>query len=329
MLRSGSGRSRACLALARQFACCAGSGEAVGGLQFLPPRPGTVTPYDQHLLISLPGLHGGRNPGSAWPSLVERHPAALLVFSALARHKELISSKVKVTAMEGGGLPAPAAGTCHLLAFPAGLLYTSLPLPKLGQAAVHAVADDARALPSLDRAVRMCQASPAPKLHLFVCCHGARDARCGARGPSLVAALRRAVHAAGLEESVAVAATSHIGGHETAGNVVAYGAGHPCDGDWFGGLHAGGAVEFLQGLRAMEVGCDGGAEHPLLRPWWRGRRGLTREECVALFDRGGGVEEVGALELEGAEEEDDWGAGQDWDQGDGAGTSPGAGTQGT
>lgn len=72
MLRSGSGRSRACLALARQFACCAGSGEAVGGLQFLPPRPGTVTPYDQHLLISLPGLHGGRNPGSAWPSLVER-----------------------------------------------------------------------------------------------------------------------------------------------------------------------------------------------------------------------------------------------------------------
>lgn len=86
-----------------------------------------------------------------------RHPAALLVFSALARHKALISSKVKVTAMEGGGLPAPATGTCHLLAFPAGLLYTSLPLPKLGQAAVHAVADDARALPSLDRAVRMCQ----------------------------------------------------------------------------------------------------------------------------------------------------------------------------
>lgn len=84
------------------------------------------------------------------------------MFSALARHKELISSKVKVTAMEGGALPAPAAGTCHLLAFPAGLLYTSLPLPKLGQAAVHAVADDARALPSLDRAVRMCQVRESP-----------------------------------------------------------------------------------------------------------------------------------------------------------------------
>lgn len=79
----------------------------------------------------------------------------------------------------------------------------------------------------------------------------------------------------------------------------------------------------------FQVGCDGGAEHPLLRPWWRGRRGLTREECVALFDRGGGVEEVGALELEGAEGEDDWGAGQDWDQGGGEGTSPGGGTQGT
>lgn len=73
-----------------------------------------------------------------------------------------------------------------------------------------------------------------------------------------------------------MAATSHIGGHETAGNVVAYGAGHPCDGDWFGGLHAGGAVEFLQGLRAMEVGAAVGGNAgatPL---------GLTLQGCVGM-----------------------------------------------
>lgn len=72
-------------------------------------------------------------------------------------------------------------------------------------------------------------------------------------------ALRHAVRAAGLEESVAVCATSHIGGHEFAGNLVAYGAGHPCDGDWFGGLHAAVAAEFFRGLRMMEVGREQGA----------------------------------------------------------------------
>ena len=87
----------------------------------------------------------------------------------------------------------------------------------------------------------------AHKVYLFVCCHGARDARCGERGPALLAALRDAFARRGAGAHVAVAATSHIGGHEFAGNAVCYGPAHPCDGDWFGGLDA---------ARAIRLGAD-------------------------------------------------------------------------
>lgn len=59
-------------------------------------------------------------------------------------------------------------------------------------------------------------------IHIFVCVHGARDARCGECGPPLRAALEGA---AASHEDVAVRATSHVGGHKYAGNVLVYPAG--------------------------------------------------------------------------------------------------------
>ena len=99
------------------------------------------------------------------------------------------------------------------------------------------------------------------------------------------APLRRGLRARGLEERVQVYQTSHIGGHKYAGNVVAYGAVHPCDGDWFGGINAGNAQAFLDALLGVEMGVDGGAEAPELRPFWRGRMGLSKEEQLALFEQ--------------------------------------------
>lgn len=52
---------------------------------------------------------------------------------------------------------------------------------------------------------------------------------------------------------ISVLATSHIGGHKYAGNVIAYSAMHPCDGDWFGGVNASNAAEFLDALLGVEV----------------------------------------------------------------------------
>lgn len=63
---------------------------------------------------------------------------------------------------------------------------------------------------------------------LFVCVHGERDHRCGECGPPLVEALREALDAAGIDD-VRVRATSHVGGHKYAGNVIV----HP-EGQWYG-----------------------------------------------------------------------------------------------
>lgn len=129
-----------------------------------------------------------------------------------------------------------------------------------------------------------------PDLTLLVCCHAARDSRCGAVGPPLVAALRRLARHAGVEGHVQVLATSHVGGHKVrrrrrwrggrlrllgagaaitqvapaptpppctvlqyAGNVLVYGGRHPCDGDWFGGVSAANAAAFLDALLSVEV----------------------------------------------------------------------------
>ena len=63
----------------------------------------------------------------------------------------------------------------------------------------------------------------------------------------------------GLSRHVRVYLTSHVGGHKYAGNVLCYGAVHPCDGDWFGGLDASRADEFVDALIMIEVGAGRGA----------------------------------------------------------------------
>lgn len=67
-----------------------------------------------------------------------------------------------------------------------------------------------------------------PGRHVFVCIHAARDERCGRCGPPLLSAVREAVAEAGLED-VTVRATSHVGGHKYAGNLLVY-----PEGIWYG-----------------------------------------------------------------------------------------------
>jgi hypothetical protein len=72
------------------------------------------------------------------------------------------------------------------------------------------------------------ESQPLPGRHVFVCVHRARDERCGSCGPPLLAALEAAVARRGLED-VTVRATSHVGGHKYAGNVIVY-----PEGVWYG-----------------------------------------------------------------------------------------------
>lgn len=55
---------------------------------------------------------------------------------------------------------------------------------------------------------------------LFVCSHNTRDKRCGTCGPVLVHALKAGASALGFV--IDVYPCSHIGGHDMAGNVIAF-----------------------------------------------------------------------------------------------------------
>ncbi|KAI7837322.1 hypothetical protein COHA_008837 [Chlorella ohadii] len=319
MLQQGRRSLLSTLLGRRALSCaCAAADPAVSA-----PEPGTVQEYHQHIAIQLPRPPAGggqaaaaaEQPGAWWPELVEREPAVVAAFAAVARHQGAIGGRVKITAVEelagsdGRAVagPGPQPGTVNLLAFPAGLRFEGVPLEQVGVAVALATADNPSLLPlrATERKAVEARQAPAANLTLLVCCHSARDARCGQLGPPLAAALRQLVRQRGLQDQVSVLATSHIGGHKYAGNVIAYSAMHPCDGDWFGGVNAGNAAAFLDALLDVELGVDGGAEDPALRPFWRGRMGLSKEEQLDLFEQGGAVEDLEEVGSEAEEEEED------------------------
>jgi (2Fe-2S) ferredoxin len=69
---------------------------------------------------------------------------------------------------------------------------------------------------------------PLPGRWVFVCVHAARDERCGRCGPPVLEAVRRGCADEGLD-NVTVRATSHVGGHKYAGNLLVY-----PEGIWYG-----------------------------------------------------------------------------------------------
>jgi hypothetical protein len=56
------------------------------GSSLAPAVPGTVQAYDQHLLVEPFGM-----APADWPKTVERTPAILAAFAALAKHKDDIT----------------------------------------------------------------------------------------------------------------------------------------------------------------------------------------------------------------------------------------------
>lgn len=74
-----------------------------------------------------------------------------------------------------------------------------------------------------------------------------------------------------------------------AGNVLVYGGGLAASGDWFGGLNAGNAASFLSALLACKAD-KGAAGDRALRPWWRGRVGLSKDAQKELW--AGGLKDI-------------------------------------
>ncbi len=67
-----------------------------------------------------------------------------------------------------------------------------------------------------------------------------------------------------------------------AGNVLVYGPASPCDGDWYGGVTAETAERFLDAVTGADIGGHGGASEAALRPLWRGRMGLSKDEQLEV-----------------------------------------------
>ncbi|KAK1270933.1 hypothetical protein QJS04_geneDACA004433 [Acorus gramineus] len=158
---------------------------------------GTVDPYERHIFL----CH--RSP-EHWPSRIELPPDAdplpSRLASAIKARKDDIPKKIRLTFCEG-----PDA---QVLIFPDMVKYDGV--------GVGDVAD------FVDQVmVRMegkwYSGEPPEKLtgcHVFVCCHGSRDVRCGVCGPELVQRLKEEIAAEGMADEVHVRACSHVGGHK-------------------------------------------------------------------------------------------------------------------
>ncbi|XP_042497149.1 altered inheritance of mitochondria protein 32-like [Macadamia integrifolia] len=169
---------------------------------------GTVDPYDRHVFLCYKNAE-------SWPSRVEdaefdRLPR--LLAAALKSRKDEIQGKIRLTICEGRDGTESSNG--DILIFPDMVRYRGLTHFDVD----HFVED------VLVKGSAWVSGAPEALTgsHIFVCCHGSRDRRCGVCGPALVDKLKEDIESRGLKDQVFVSPCSHIGGHKYAGNLIIF-----------------------------------------------------------------------------------------------------------
>jgi hypothetical protein len=248
-------------------------------IKVTPARPGTVNPHNAHVLIRLEkpvDLTNGVSGSVWWPSFIDELPTVAAITDAVATDCDF---KVKITVFEytnGVGLQSP--GTCDIVIFPACTRCIDVPLEQAADVVVALLRDKKVSSGIKHEALQ--------GINFIVCCHNARDTRCGTLGPPLAAKLKELTAATSTIRQANVLMSSHIGGHLYAGNVCVYGTQHAANGNWFGGLAAPDAGAFLAALDEIPLGGDP-ASHERLRKWWRGNVKMTKDEQLAQFSERG------------------------------------------
>jgi len=199
------------------------------------PLAGSVKPYHRHAFACT----GGRS----WPGRIEEDAGLL---GTMAREvRELRCGDGPIPKLTATDEPSSGAGI-DLLVFPEAVRYRGVDLDGW-----RAVLNDHL----LGGGRAGVESEPLPGRHVFVCVHAARDERCGRCGPPLLAAVTAEVERAGLED-VTVRATSHVGGHKYAGNVLIY-----PEGVWYGYVRPADAESLVRGHlaggRILEDLCRG------------------------------------------------------------------------
>lgn len=163
----------------------------------------TVKPCDRHVIIC--GYH------SIESSHIEKNNP---FFEKLQDHLKASPLAFKITATDH---PNSTETYTDIIVYPEQLIIT------LNEQSEYDVESFAHWLMDPSRPLSL-PSTPLPwKKLILVCTHGARDKRCGRIGPQIIEQLMIELHNRGISEcEVAVRSSSHLGGHEWAGIVVAY-----------------------------------------------------------------------------------------------------------
>ncbi len=206
---------------------------------------GTVKFYQRHLFICT----GQRD----WPAKIDIAGGFIQTLAeAIAARADEMPLTVKFTACD-----EPSAGPgFDLLVFPDGIHYrnvTTADIPALVEAHLvgNEIADDLHH-------------EPLSGFHVFVCIHQRRDQRCGECGPRVADRFEKELERAGLQDTTFVRRTSHVGGHQHAGNVLIYPGG-----TWYG------RVTPSEVPRIVEQHL---LHDQLVPDLWRGEMGLTKPQ---------------------------------------------------
>lgn len=225
---------------------------------FSLPVANSVEAYDRHVFLCYKSY-------DAWPSKVEdsdADPLPKLLASVLKARKDDIPLKTRLTMSSGCNANGTACSDGDVLIFPEMVKYRGL-----NESNVEAFVDDVLVNGKP-------WASGVPETltgaYVFVCAHTNRDKRCGVCGPALIEKFKEEIAARGLTEQVFVSATSHVGGHKYAGNLIIFGtnAEGKVIGDWYGYVTPADVPDLLD----VHIG-----KGEIIEKLWRGQMGLKVE----------------------------------------------------
>lgn len=219
---------------------------------------GTVKLYHRHLIVCT-----GR---AEWPARIEVGGGYLQAFAEAMR--SVVNEddiKLKLTASDEPSYPVtdnPRTGY-DIFLYPDELRLIDVRpglLPSLVESLLmlKEIPESIEQEPILDKAI-------------LVCCHGARDARCGQCGPPLAERFVTELSARKIKQGINVQRVSHVGGHAYAGNVLLYPGGH-----WYGSVRTSDVAQII-------------SEHVLngriIPHLWRGQMGMSPDEQFLIANQ--------------------------------------------
>ncbi|KAL2475992.1 Sucrase/ferredoxin-like family protein [Abeliophyllum distichum] len=218
---------------------------------------GTVELYDRHVFLCY------KNP-QVWPPRIEaaefdRLPR--LLAAALTARKADMKRQTRLTICEGHDGTETSNG--DVLIFPDMIRYRRLTHFDVDTFVEEVFVKDGEWLHGSPEALR--------GWYIFVCCHGARDRRCGICGPSVISRCKDEMESRGLQGKVSVSPCSHIGGHKYAGNVIIFGPNvkKEVTGHWYGYV----MPDDVPVLLEQHIG-----KGEIVDCLWRGQMGLSEED---------------------------------------------------